>query len=240
MVAPKGVSTCRSKSLKDVWIERTYYDVVASGSLKGKILQMGVVEDFESRPHSFLCGKKREEIKEPNEQKLPKVLPGYSGGRLPGRSTNEKGREEGKVDEEGEERGIRGQIVQEVVAGIKEKVSVHDGEKDDVKGPFEQSFMRSWDCSQIENEEEEESWREGDQMAAQWDEEQKLEDILERRRMAGSSLQLEVMRKVPELVVHERVSQGQGVNCFREKKKVSGWSMEEVRESQILLCGGRR
>ena len=71
-------------------------------------------------------------------------------------------------------------------------------------------------------------------MAAQWDEEQKLEDILERRRMAGSSLQLEVMRKVPELVVHERVSQGKGVNCFREKKKVSGWSMEEVRESQIL------
>ena len=34
--------------------------------------------------------------------------------------------------------------------------------------------MRSWDCSQIENEEEEESWLEGDQMAAQWDEEQKL------------------------------------------------------------------
>ena len=33
--------------------------------------------------------------------------------------------------------------------------------------------MRSWYCSQIENEVEEESRREGDQMAAQWDEEQK-------------------------------------------------------------------
>ena len=33
--------------------------------------------------------------------------------------------------------------------------------------------MRSWDCSQIDNEEEEESWQERDQMAVQWDEEQK-------------------------------------------------------------------
>ena len=66
------------------------------------------------------------------------------------------GSEEGEVDEDGGKRRIRGQIVQEVVAGIKEKVSVHDGEKDDGKRPVEQSFMRSWDCSQIENEEE--SW----------------------------------------------------------------------------------
>ena len=137
---------------------------------------MEVVEDFESRPHEaafFVVEEREKEMKEWNEQKLPKVLPGYSGGRLPGRSTKEKGREEGEVDEDGEERRIRGQIVQEVVAGIKEKVSVHDGEKSDVKRPVEQSFMRSWDCSQIENEEDEESWREGDQMAAQWEEEQK-------------------------------------------------------------------
>ena len=46
--------------------------------------------------------------------------------------------------------------------------------------------MQSWDCSQIEHEEEEASWQEGDQMAAQWDEEQILEEILERRRMEGS------------------------------------------------------
>ena len=47
--------------------------------------------------------------------------------------------------------------------------------------------MQSWACSQIENEEEEESWQEGDQMAEQWEEEQHLEDIVERRRMEGSS-----------------------------------------------------
>ena len=54
-----------------------------------------------------------------------------------------------EVDEDGEERRIRRQIVQEVVAGSKEKVSVHDGGKSDVKRPVEPSFMRSWDCSQI-------------------------------------------------------------------------------------------
>ena len=48
----------------------------------------------------------------------------YGGGRLPGRSTKEKGREKEEVDEDGEERRNSGKIVQEVVAGIKEKVSV--------------------------------------------------------------------------------------------------------------------
>ena len=47
---------------------------------------------------------------------------------------------------------------------------------------------QSWDCSQIENEEEEASWHESDQMTEQWEEEQHLEGILERRRMDGDSL----------------------------------------------------
>ena len=62
VVAPKGASTCRSEGPKDVWIERTYDGVVASGHLKGRISQMEVVEDVDSRPHKAvsLCGKKRE------------------------------------------------------------------------------------------------------------------------------------------------------------------------------------
>ena len=43
-------------------------------------------------------------------------------------------------------------------------------------------------------------------MEMQWDEDEKLEEILERRRVEGSSLQAEVLQKVPELVVHERMS----------------------------------
>ena len=79
---------------------------------------------------------------------------------------------------------------------------MHDGVKNDVKRPVEQSFMRSWDCSRIEDEEEEETWREGDQMAAQWDGEQKLEDILERRRMEGSTVQSEIMQNALALCMN--------------------------------------
>ena len=70
------------------------------------------------------------------------------------------------------------------------------------------------------NEEEEESWQEGDQMAEQWEEEQKLEAIVERRRTEGSFSSLDAMQKVPELVVSERMSQGQRVKSPKEKKKI--------------------
>ena len=69
--------------------------------------------------------------------------------------------------------------------------------------------MRSWDCSQIENEEEEEGWQENEKMAEQWEEEQHLEETVERRRMEGNSSKLDVLQqKVPELVVNERMQQG--------------------------------
>ena len=55
-----------------------------------------------------------------------------------------------------------------------------------------QNSIQRWDCSQIENEEGEESWQEGDQMAEQWEEEQQMEEIVERRRMEGSSLKLDL------------------------------------------------
>ena len=107
------------------------------GSKERMIVSLRVVfsEENRTRPYkaaSFVV-ERGKEMREWNEQKLPKVLPGYSGGRLPGRSTEEKGREEGEVDEDGEERRIRSQIIQEVVAGIEEKVSVHDGVKEAVQ-----------------------------------------------------------------------------------------------------------
>ena len=43
------------------------------------------------------------------------------------------------------------------------------------------------------------------QMAEQWEEEQQLEGIVERRKIEGSSLKLDAMKKVPELVVNERM-----------------------------------
>ena len=41
----------RSKGPIDELIERTYDDVIASRSLQGKVKNMDMVEDFESRPH---------------------------------------------------------------------------------------------------------------------------------------------------------------------------------------------
>ena len=65
---------------------------------------------------------------------------------------------------------------------------------------------RNRDCSQIENEdkEEEEDWQMEDQMGMQCAEDEKLEDILERRRMEEISLHAEVMQKVLEMVVYRR------------------------------------
>ena len=84
---------------------------------------MKVVENFESRPHnavSFVVERDKE-VQEWNEQKLPGALPDYSGGRLPGRSTKEKGREE----QDSREKQVRNEVDQEVVAGIKKKTRTH-------------------------------------------------------------------------------------------------------------------
>ena len=50
-MAPEGVSTCRSRSAKKEWVEKVYDCVIACNSLKGRISDMQVIEDFETRPH---------------------------------------------------------------------------------------------------------------------------------------------------------------------------------------------
>ena len=50
-------------------------------------------------------------------------------------------------------------------------MAVDESVEHEGKETGELDLMQSWDCSQIENEEEEESWQEGDQMAEQWEEE---------------------------------------------------------------------
>ena len=84
------------------------------------------------------------------------------------------------------------------------------------KDQLGQGVMRSWGCSHIENGEDEESWREGCQMSAQW-------KSWERRGIEGNSLKVEVMQKMPELLVREHMSQGKGVKRRKEKKKVPRW-----------------
>ena len=62
-------------------------------------------------------------------------------------------------------------------------------------------------------------WQEEGRMEEQRDEDEKLEEILERRRVDGGSLQAEVMQKVLELVVHERMSNVQKGERVRRKEK---------------------
>ena len=56
-------------------------------------------------------------------------------------------------------------------------------------------------------------------MEVQCDEDEKMEETVERRRMEGSSLQVDVRQKEPELVVHERMSKGEKVKYKKEKRR---------------------
>ena len=57
---------------------------------------MEVVEDFESRPHkivSFVV-ERDTDFQVWREQKMPKALPGFCCGKLPGRRKGDEGKEE--------------------------------------------------------------------------------------------------------------------------------------------------
>ena len=72
-------------------------------------------------------------------------------------------------------------------------------------------------------------------MEVQWAEYLRLEESLERRRMEGNSLRVGVAKKVPEFVVHERMSQGKEVRGTNDKKQVKGWSTEEMKDKPNSL-----
>ena len=194
---------------------------------------MEVMEDFESRPLkavSFLVESEKELLGR-NEQKLAEGAAWFSGGRLPGKEHERKRREEGGQDEDSEERKI----------GMKSlKKCRHQGEGEARmrmarrlhKEQLGKGVKQNLDCSQIENEEEEEEEdrRKENQWTVQWAEDEKWEEIFERRRMEGSSLQVEVIHKVPGLVVHDRMSQGKEWKCTKEMKKVKGWCTEEMKD----------
>ena len=69
------------KGVKGEWIQKVYDCVIACNSRLGTFSPM-VVEDSESRPHKaeIFVVEREKEMQKWNEQKLPKVLPGYSVG----------------------------------------------------------------------------------------------------------------------------------------------------------------
>ena len=112
-------------------------------------------------------------MKEWNGQKLPKVLLGCSGGRLPGT-------EEEEEDENSNEKKVRYEIAHEVVAGIKEKAGAKStAQGHAVKVSSKVGTARKY---QTKKRKEEEDWQKEDQMEVQWAKDETLEESLERRR----------------------------------------------------------
>ena len=141
-----------------------------------------------------------------------------------------------KEKEESGERRIRNEIAREVVAGIEKKAKAQVDDKPIAKRTVGQSAKQSWDCSPCESEEEEEGdWQKEDQMEMQWVEDEKMEEILERGRAEGVPMQAEVLQKVPELVIQERMCQSKKNGSHRRKEKVKGWSTEEIRTAETFF-----
>ena len=95
------------------------------------------------------------------EQRMPKQLPGFSGGKLPGRSKEEKGKRKRKRWRRARKKRnevTRGIAVGVGVTGLHQKCRVRRKEEDEGKDA-EQKVRQKWDCSQIED-----SFEEGDVM----------------------------------------------------------------------------
>ena len=122
-------------------------------------------------------------------------------------ATVEAGCKEEAQKKKAENKRRKRRTAERVKSGMKSLT--HEDAKPTAQRTVGQSVEQNWDCSQIEDRYEEEilDWHEGDQMEEQLDEDDKLEEILERRRVDGGSWQAEAMQKVPELAAHERMSQ---------------------------------
>ena len=104
----EGVSTCRSKGPNGECVERTYGYVIASHSLQGKIKNMEVVEDFESRPHkavTFLVERDKAFVVW-REQKCRKFYQDTAVGSCQDEAKVEEGREESEEEEENQKKEI--------------------------------------------------------------------------------------------------------------------------------------
>ena len=145
------------------------------------------------RPHKAVTfvverGKERQEW---NEQILPKALPGYSGGRLPGKSTEEKGRDKEEEGEGSEQRQGKNEIIEGVITSSQrmalEECCKSERRRTEGQNPYEDGNARRLRLKKK---------RKAGKKATKW-------------QNNGTSLTLDVIRKALELVVNERMLQGQ-------------------------------
>ena len=115
------------------------------------------------------------------EWKEQTMLPGFSGGRLPRRSIAGKGREEEEEDKESRKLQMRKEIAPQVIAIVDTQPTS--------QRTVEQRVKQNWDCSQIEDRDEDGvmNWDEDDELKNQWEEVKKVEEKLIRKEVGGGS-----------------------------------------------------
>ena len=98
----EGVSTYPSACPIGEQIERTYDCVIATKTLQGKIWNMEVVKDFESRMHKAVTFQvdRDKDLQEVRVVNLSETLSGFRGGQMPGASKVAGGEEEGQEEDE--------------------------------------------------------------------------------------------------------------------------------------------
>ena len=118
-----------------------------------------------------------------------------------------------------------------MVAGIKEKAGVHEDAKSTAEWTVGQSAKQSWTArkSSMKKRKKRKSGKRKTRWECNGMRMRSWEETLERRRMEGSSLQAEVMHKLSAWCM-TRMSQGEKVRGTKEKKKVKGWSTQEMKE----------
>ena len=192
---------------------------------------------------SLLWSRETRRCRNGMSRRCPKRFLAYSGGRLPGSITKEKGREEEEEEEDSRKRQVRNEIAQEVAAGIKKKASAHEDAKPTAqKRTVGQSVKQHGDCSQIENEgeEEDEDWQ-GEQMEVQWDEDEKLEngpewkDVPCRQKSCRRYLSWWYMRNKPSDVREEDTKEMIGWRSMSQEEMDQCWKkLAEKIEEEVL------
>ena len=110
---------------------------------------------------------------------LDKLEEGYQGEALKIKCREEE-------DEGCEERRVRNEIIKAVIKGVHKKV-IDESVENEGKRTGGPDLMRSWVCSQIENEERRKAGKKGTKWQSSGRKEQTLEEIVERRSIEGSS-----------------------------------------------------
>ena len=147
-----------------------------------KSRNMKVVEDVKSRLHMAvtLLVEGDKEIQEVRELRVPKALPGYSGRKLVGRS-----KAGGGTEEKDEERAVR--RMEEVTNEVLTANPVDSTTCGVLADEPLQHANQSWDCSQVENEQERAAmnWLMDDEMMRHWEDVGKEEEELTAKRSEG-------------------------------------------------------